>query len=67
MHKWIQRVVMAIATIGVITWPNEAATMHIDPGQVVRPDQTNELWEIVRCNSDGTYDCKPGCTWEVCC
>lgn len=28
---------------------------------------TADQWEVVRCNADGSYDCKPGCTIEMCC
>ena len=26
-----------------------------------------DQWDVIRCNTDGTYDCRPGCPSGFCC
>ena len=55
MRRGLGGIVAALALIAVVSSGTDQAL------------GAEGAWEILRCNSDGTWDCAPGCTWEVCC
>lgn len=54
--KWIAALAVAAC---LVTWSGQSSHAQMPPLPIG--------WEILSCNSDGTYTCRPWCDWEICC